>query len=306
MAPDGPPGRAPYRGPVPSTEPREPADSLVRTALRPRMLALLALALVLAVVFAELGSWQLGRSRSSAQAPPEREVVPLQEVLAPQEQLSGEAVAGPVSVEGTWASEPPQLVVGREPDGSPGDGAWVVAALEVVDGGQSALLPVVRGWVPAADGAAAPELPSEPTEVVGHLAVSQDPRGLAGLPEGRLAAASSADLLNVWDGRIYAGYLVPDEPAPGLVAVPAPEPETGTNLQNVSYAFQWWVFAVFAVLMWLRVVHDVHRRGLERAEDEAEAAAAASEPPETTAPADQQAPDQHAPLERHRPQEASR
>ncbi len=267
------------------------------------MLALLALAVVLAVVFAELGSWQLGRSRSGDQAPPERAVVPLQEVLAPQEQLDGEAVAGPVSVEGAWADEPQQLVVDRAPDGSPGDGAWVVAAVEVADGtGDGALLPVVRGWVagePGADGFApaqeVPEPPAEPADLVGHLAVSQDPRGLAALPEGQLAAASSADLLNVWDGRIYAGYLVADAPAPGLAAVPAPEREGGTNLQNVSYAFQWWVFAVFAVLMWLRVVHDVHRRGLERAEDEAEARLAPAE----HVPVDE-------PVDRSRPQEASR
>ena len=263
----------------------------MRTALRPRMLALLALALLMAVVFAELGSWQLGRSRSGEQAPPERPVLPLQEVLAPQEQLSAEAVAGPVSVEGTWADQPQQLVVDRAPDGSPGDGAWVVAAVEVVDGGDGALLPVVRGWVPARGGAGGPEaaqeVPAPPTgaaDLVGHLALSQDPRGSAGLPEGQLAAASSADLLNVWDGRIYAGYLVPDEPGPGLVAVPAPEPEGGANLQNLSYAFQWWVFAGFAVLMWLRVVADVRRRALERAEDEAEERRLEAAAPSRTAP----------------------
>ncbi|MEJ5869002.1 SURF1 family cytochrome oxidase biogenesis protein [Pseudokineococcus sp. 5B2Z-1] len=299
------------------TETRGPAG-VVRTALRPRMLALLALALGLAVVFAELGSWQLGRARTGQQAPPERAVVPLQQVLAPQEALSAEAVAGPVAVRGTWADVPQQLVVGRAADGSPGDGAWVLAAVEVPDadpapadpapadaapadgaaadpaageqaaapGDGGALLPVVRGWVPDPDDAAGvPPAPTGTADLVGELAVSEDPRGLVGLPAGRLAAASSADLLNVWDGRVYAGYLVPDAqaqealaqsaPSPGVQVVPPPERESGTNLQNVSYAFQWWVFAAFAVLMWLRVVHDVRRRALERAEDEAEERAAA-------------------------------
>ncbi|GAA2032874.1 SURF1 family cytochrome oxidase biogenesis protein [Pseudokineococcus marinus] len=305
------------------TETRGPAG-VVRTALRPRMLALLALALGLAVVFAELGSWQLGRARTGQQAPPERAVVPLQQVLAPQEALSAESVAGPVAVRGTWADVPQQLVVGRAADGSPGDGAWVLAAVEVPDadpagldpadldpaagdpaaghpvaapGDGGALLPVVLGWVPDADAAAgAPPAPTGAADLVGELAVSEDPRGLVGLPAGRLAAASSADLLNVWDGRVYAGYLVPDAPsqealalssrAPGARAVPPPERESGTNLQNVSYAFQWWVFAAFAVLMWLRVVHDVHRRALERAEDEAEERAAAQEPRATGGAAD--------------------
>ena len=274
----------------------------MRTALQPRMLALLALALVLAVVFAELGSWQLGRSRSGADAPPERPLVPLQEVLSPQAALDADAVAGPVSVEGVWADEPQQLVVGRAADGSPGEGAWVFAAVEVADEGGSALLPVVRGWLPAEqlpddDEPAAPA-PTGPAQLVGELALSEDPRGLAGLPPDRLAAASSADLLNAWDGRIYAGHLVPDQPAAGLGAVPPPEREGGTNLQNVSYAFQWWVFAVFAVLMWLRVVHDVHRRALERAEDEAELAAGAAGP-EDVQP-------QPEPRPQPSPQEASR
>lgn len=125
--------------------PAPPGDSLVRTTLRPRLLALLGLALALALLFAELGAWQLGRSRASAEAPPERPLVPLQQVLAPQEPLDGEAVAGPVSVRGTWADAPQQLVVDRAPDGTPGEGAWVLAALAVEDGGATALLPVVRG-----------------------------------------------------------------------------------------------------------------------------------------------------------------
>lgn len=295
------------------TEPRGPAG-VVRTALRPRMLALLVLALGLAVVFAELGSWQLGRSRTAQQAPPEREVVPLQQVLAPQERLTAEAVAGPVAVRGTWADVPQQLVVDRRADGAPGDGAWVLAAVEVPDEpaaspgetgtGAVALLPVVRGWVP--DAAAAPPPPAGPAELVGELEVSEDPRGLAGLPAGQLSAASSADLLNVWDGRVYAGYLVPEQQAPGAQVVPPPEREAGTNLQNVSYAFQWWVFAGFAVLMWLRVVHDVHRRALERAEDEAEERAA-GQPPATVSgpgPADDRPADDR-PADR-RAQEASR
>jgi hypothetical protein len=28
------------------------------------------------------------------------------------------------------------------------------------------------------------------------------------------------------------------------------------SVQNYSYAFQWWAFTVFAVFMWLRLVHD--------------------------------------------------
>jgi len=260
-----------------------------RTATRPRMLGLLALALALAVVFAELGSWQLGRARSGSEAPEERGVVPLAQVLAPQEPLDGEAVAGPVEVEGTWADEPVQLVTGRAADGGEGTGAWVLAALAV--DGTGAYLPVVRGWVPDPDTASV-TAEEGPATLVGELALSQDPRGTADLPPGRLAAASSADLLNVWDGAVYAAHLVPvpDDQAAGLDVVPPPAKDTGINAQNVSYAFQWWVFAAFAVAMWLRVVHDVRRREAERREDEREEARARRDGPGPPDDADAPAP----------------
>ena len=34
------------------------------------------------------------------------------------------------------------------------------------------------------------------------------------------------------------------------------------SIQNYSYAFQWWAFTVFAVFMWLRLVHDAAPRAM--------------------------------------------
>ncbi|MEJ5913761.1 SURF1 family protein [Pseudokineococcus sp. 1T1Z-3] len=311
---------------MPSRPSSSAPQSLVRTALRPRMLALLALALGLAVVFAELGAWQLGRARTSEQPPAERGAVPIGDVLAPQEQLTAEAVAGPVSVDGTWADVPLQRVVDRGADGEPGEGSWVLGALQVdgaaldggagssggagSGGGAGALLPVALGYLP--EGQAPPAAPTGGDSLVGELVLSEDPRGTTALPAGELATASSADLLNVWGGPIYAAYLVPEAAVAGLAPLPPPEREAETNLQNVSYAFQWWVFAGFAVLMWLRIVRDVRLRDVERAEDEAqerrlaagqhgEGDDASAGPGSTTRPST--GPD---PSTTRRPQEASR
>jgi DNA-binding transcriptional regulator of glucitol operon len=49
------------------------------------------------------------------------------------------------------------------------------------------------------------------------------------------------------------------------------------SLQNFGYAIQWWVFSLFVLAMWLRVVLDARRRDDPAADDtEAEAETAAS------------------------------
>ncbi len=229
---------------------------VLRNALRPRWLALLALALVLASLCAWLGSWQLDRARSQA-APSDdaaaAEVVPLADVLGPQESLTSEAAAVTVRATGSLEPERAVRVADRELDGRSGE--WLVAPL-VVDG---ARLPVVLGWY--ADGVARPpvsDLPSGEVEVTGRLRISEPPVGLP--PAGdALTSLSSADLLNDWGAPVYAAYLLADEPAAGLAAVPVPETgDRGLALQNLSYAVQWWVFAAFAVFIWWRVVRDDH------------------------------------------------
>lgn len=257
------------------------------------MVALLALALLAAALFARLGSWQLDRAESGGE-PVDQAPVALTSVAQPQQPLDGEAVAGPVRVSGTYAPEP-VLVEGRAVDGSAGDGAWVVWPLQVEAGTGTALLPVVRGWVPTAPGAAEGgptssllDPPAGTVRLEGRLQASEAPRGVG--EDGRLSAMSVADLVNVWDGPVYTGYLLPTGSAApaGLTAVPVPQPDSSPHLQNLSYAFQWWVFASFAVIMWWRIVRDSHRRELEDAED---AAAEAAQEQDAALPARGRAPE---------------
>ena len=45
----------------------------------------------------------------------------------------------------------------------------------------------------------------------------------------------------------------------GLEAVPpdsVPEISPATSLRNLLYAFQWWIFGVFAVYIWVRWCRD--------------------------------------------------
>lgn len=235
---------------------------MLRTALRPANLGLLLLMVAAAVVFSLLGEWQLGRSQEHARVSPTETVVPIGDVLQPASDFTGHADHQRVSVSGTWADLPLEQVRDRPLDGR--DGTWVVAALQ--EGTSGGLLPVLLGWQPA--GQAAPQAPTGPAQLTGRLLLSEQPEGLG--PDGQLRALSSGDLVNAWSGRLYTGYLVADAgavaaSAPGgaLTAVPSEAPVPRLDPQNLSYAFQWWLFAAFALVMWGKIVKDRHTDELE-------------------------------------------
>ena len=57
--------------------------------------------------------------------------------------------------------------------------------------------------------------------------------------------------------------------------MPTPIGETGVQWRNAAYAVQWWIFALFALWMWVRMVRDETRR--ERAAAEGAAASGADD-----------------------------
>lgn len=290
------PGGGDYRGAVPQSSPddaaavqdpwapregREPT-TLLRAAVRPRMLALLVLLLAAATVCGLLGAWQLGRAEVRGHAAQERHdaelaaaaPVPLGDVLAPQESFRGELVARKVALTGRYEPAGQVLVPDRVHDGA--DGYLVLTPLRVTDAGgagaadaSGAVLPVVRGWVAAPGDADVP--PAGSVDVVGYLQASEQSGD--GVADGRATAISSAELVGAWGGPIYTGYLVVVSSAPaqsaGLALLDPPRtPGEGLNLQNLAYAAQWWIFGGFAVLLWWRMVRDEARGGRAEASPE--------------------------------------
>ena len=263
-----------YRGAVhePATAPpdgrrREPT-TLLRAAVRPQMLVLLVVLLGAAAVCARLGVWQLDRAeirgdRAQAERVAEQEAappVPLTDVLAPQTTFAGDLVGRRVVVEGVYDSAG-ELLVAERAVGSQ-VGYLVLTPLRVAGTQPTAVLPVVRGWAATPQEAAAVPAPAGSVEVVGFLQGSEGAG--AGIADGRTDAISSAELLNVWGGPIWTGYLVLDESDPaqadGLTALPPPTTQgTGLNIQNLAYAAQWWIFGGFALLLWTRLVRDEAR-----------------------------------------------
>lgn len=238
--------------------------SLWRAALRPRMLGLLVLFLAAAAACARLGVWQLERAEVRGAAAAERaarQVItadpePLADLIAPGETFTGDLVARKAVVAGTFDDGGTVLVTGRSHDGRT-DGYLVLTPLRVAGG--TGVLPVVRGW--SASPAVAPA-PAGDVEVVGWLQVTEE----AGAPlaDGRTDAISAPQLLTTWGGPVYTGYLVVQSSAPGDPAVadglelldPPTRAGSGLNVQNLAYAAQWWIFGLFAVGLWWRLVRD--------------------------------------------------
>lgn len=269
---------------------------MLRTALKPRWLALLVLALALATGMAWLGQWQLDRARengrqAAVRAATGRPAVPLTSLLAPRQTFTNADADRPITARGRWDREHQLLVADRYLNGV--RGWWVLTPLVVEagpgggtgggagggtgggsgggTGGGSGAVAVVRGWVPSdADPAAAPGLlPAGDIDVEGVLRpgeppVDREPGVGTGLSEGQLDGVDLTQLVQRWPQKLYAGYVVltaarpgQDGAAPRLVPPTAPS-NKAVAWQNLSYAVQWFVFAGFLLLLWFRLVRDDH------------------------------------------------
>ncbi|MBT0767910.1 SURF1 family protein [Kineosporia sp. J2-2] len=254
---------------------------MLRTALKPRWLALLVVMLLAASAMAKLGEWQLERARSHGESAEQAEqaqrsstTTPLAEVIRASETFPKTALNKKITATGHWDAENQLLVADRELDGR--SGLWVLTPLITADG---TTVPVVRGWVPSAGDAAA-AAPSDDTEVTvtgllepGEAPASRAPGETSGLPDGQIDRVAVAQLAALWPQPMITGFVVLDGESPASqnapAQVPPPTSDGALDWGNLSYAIQWWAFAVIALLFWFRLVRDDHR-GLLRRHDEDE------------------------------------
>lgn len=245
-------------------------SEFVKSAFTLRMVALFLGLVVVAGVCIRLGTWQLDRASERAQQQAESQAAaemnaapdPIEEVLKPGETFIGAVENRRVVVTGEYEADGQLLVPGRILDDVTGFG--VITPLRV----DSAVVPVLRGWVETPDEATAP--PEGSVSVTGLLRPSEG-MNPESLPPGQVPRISSADLVNRWGGPIWTGYVLLENSEPaqeggagGVQILPPPEIEdAGLNLQNLTYAFEWWIFGGFFTLLWIRAVRDHARRRLE-------------------------------------------
>ena len=234
------------------------------TALTPRWIAALVLALAIAAGFAALGQWQLGRSVDNAQTVEidTETAVPLTSIAEPGRGMTETELGRVVTVSGEFVADDTVVLSGRS-DGRGNDGSWVVGHLVTAEG---VSLAVALGW--SAD--ASPSTGDlDRAEWVGRYQLSEEPQS-SDFENGVRSALSVADLVNLWPeaSPVYAGYLVLADPVAPLepIVADAPEREVTLNLLNVFYAIEWVLFAGFAIYLWYRLVRDaVERQDEEQA-----------------------------------------
>lgn len=258
---------------------RAPYDALMlRVALRPRFLGLLALMIAATLVCGVLATWQWDRAHRALTAEPaERPVAEISQVIGVREPVANEDSGRPVRVRGTFDAAEQVLVPGRSIDGE--DAVIIVTALSVPQpDGTTARLPVARGWMRAdavrsaggaIDAARAPAPPAGEVELTGRLEASEQAQaGVAA--DGTVEQISTPLLVNAWGSPMYAGYMAQTSPAVGLEPMPAAASafSRGLNLQNLGYAAQWVVFGLFFLYLWWRAVRT---RFLDEQADRADA-----------------------------------
>lgn len=232
-----------------------------------RWLGIACLTVVVAAVCVVLGSWQLSRHEYRAaaiarvQANTQYPPVPLTELLAtPEASVGDELEWRTVTVTGRYVGQPVALPQ-RGTESGPADHALAVLAVTGTagtDGTAAApwLLVIDRGSYPTdafADDTGLLALPSGEVEVELRLRPAEPPsprQPIAGqvfrvAPQQVLDAAAAGTPL---EGTLMVGgygWLVSETPTtadpPAPLAVPAPDYRS-----NLSYAFQWWTFALLA------------------------------------------------------------
>ena len=215
-----------------------------------RWLGVAAVAVVVAAACVLLGRWQWDRHEARAAANDlvttnyDLPAVPLAEVA--DGAVAADDVWRSVTLEGSYVGD--QVTVRNRPvDGSAA--ARVLALLRTDDGG---LVVVDRGWLPLGEGdPVPPAYPAGEVDLVGRVrqAESTDARTAPAGQVYRIHPATVAAAAGVADGDLLDGYVLAtteDGAAPaGLRAFPRPQTTPGSHL---SYAFQWWVFAVGALV----------------------------------------------------------
>jgi cytochrome oxidase assembly protein ShyY1 len=193
--------------------------------------------------------------------------MPVQQVLAPRQTFPRDRVNTRVSAVGDWDPAHRLLVRGRELNGR--NGFWVLVPLRLADG---SAVPVIRGWVASASDPAAAAPTGQDVQVIGLLQPSEPPSQRApgetgGLPADQVDRVAVTELVNRWPYPLITGFVVQQSQVPATgpapVVVPPPTADSGLDLQNLSYAVQWWLFAGLGLFFWWRLVRDDHRGELE-------------------------------------------
>jgi cytochrome oxidase assembly protein ShyY1 len=232
---------------------------MYRFLARPKWVAFTLVIVALVVAMVNLGLWQLRRldqrqsfnhevSRRSQQT-----IAPLDSVLTASTEPSA-AEWRPVTVTGTYETAGAVLIRDRSLNTQPGFN--VVNALRLADG---RFVAVERGWVNEI-ATVVPAPPGGTVTVVGWLRVSERRRHSwekADPDTGVLDRMNRVDIARLdqqIDGDALPMFVQAASSSPADPAVaPIPLPQLGSG-PHLSYAIQWFLFTIAAIVGWVLVV----------------------------------------------------
>lgn len=262
---------------------------MLRVALRPKFLGLLALMATATLVCGLLANWQFERATRALDAREETTSaapVPIEELMDAHEPVTNAVQGRLASFTGEFVPSEQVLVPGREIDGH--DAAVVVTNARITEGPlRGTSIPVARGYTtaPSSEWDTLPEPPTGSHKIVVRLEASEEASGTVRHEgDGGVATVgtlSSTLLVNVWEGPMLAGYGALTNEArqymagPGesdgagataadawrdLGPLPAAQSSftSGLNLQNFGYMLQWILFGVFFLYIWWRSVRSTY------------------------------------------------
>lgn len=242
---------------------------MYRFLAAPRWIGLHLLVLACVPSFVLLGHWQLDRfheRRAQATQIERAQAMPPQPIEA-LDQPGGVVAHGrqnrQVAVAGRYDAGHQMLARLRSQDGQ--TGFYVITPLIRSDG---VGVLVNRGFVQTdASGSGPGPVPTPPTGQVSLTGRLQRSEGTASntadLPAGQIQKIDSGQLASPLGYRLYAGYVDLATQTPPAAAALAPVPPEDTSgdddsvgmlsWQNMSYVVTWWLFAVLAVVFWVRM-----------------------------------------------------
>jgi cytochrome oxidase assembly protein ShyY1 len=250
---------------------------------RRELAGLLAIAVVFAIACVFLGRWQYHRFQAKYAADHlvgnnyRAQPVAVDTLLpGPSSTLAGKDKWRAVRLKGQYDAAA-QVVVRNRPFGG-AYGYEVLAPFRPASGGADLL--VDRGWIESGTTGAAPNsIPAPPSgtiTVTAHLLPSEGPK-TSDLPKGQFDSIDLDQIQAQIGTPLLRAYGVLSHQSPAAEAVPAllPEPDDGGYWGvNLSYAFQWGLFAVGALAFPFIFL----RRRRRLAEEDAAAEAAALDP----------------------------
>ena len=219
-------------------------------ALRWIVLSVLAFAFAIGCVF--FGRWQWTRTYDILESERAQLAAPIDVALATSTDpgASAEEIGRNVFAIGKYDPARQVFITNRTLGNDVG--VWVVSALELGDGSS---VPVLRGWLPSATSPGA-QPPSGQVTVTGLVTPYE--KFYAGADPKVPVSMSVETLRTPWGPLTRDGivWLTAQDPSSGPAPTPVPPSVVLADVpfpwQNFFYAFQWWVFAVFAIVLWAR------------------------------------------------------